>query len=164
MIRHIKQSKGFRQVSVSNLSAFSSEEGLAVDYCSWEDALSKLQITRFPNLSNKPRRHYFSAKTSKSEKVWGFVNDKFVNSTRCWVKYRALFWWLNANKRGKRPLWACKCNLMFFPCMRESQIITWKLLRCNQQPIFSLCHCFLVIFLARLTFRLDFTFWITVWV
>ena len=34
VMRYIKQFKGFRQVPISNLSAFSSEEGLAVDYCS----------------------------------------------------------------------------------------------------------------------------------
>ena len=37
----------------SNLSAFSSEEGLMVDYCSSEDPLSKSQNAHFPNLNNK---------------------------------------------------------------------------------------------------------------
>ena len=47
-----------RQIPISNLSAFFSEESLIVDYCFSEDTLSKSRNTHFPNLNNKPRRHY----------------------------------------------------------------------------------------------------------
>ena len=65
--------------------------------------------------------------------------------------------------RGKRSLWACKCNLVFFPCMRYSEIVTRKHPQCNQ-PTFPLCYCFIVIFLARLAIKgIYLTFWIVVW-
>ena len=47
-----------RQAPISNLSAFFSKEGLTVNYCLWEDTLSKSWDTHFPNLNNKSWRDF----------------------------------------------------------------------------------------------------------